>query len=377
MLMSYVLDAGRFGHALDALAPRYFNHAAVDYNDVIGSGKAKVALRPRRVREGRALCGRGRRHRAAACRRCCRPRMVAEHVTTRLRDAGAAAAAGAGAHGAARHLDRPRRCCRASRANSRSAAPRWRPRCASSPAIRTSIPAARSSSATSCSARCSLPGGTKTKTGAVVDRRARARRARRARPSSCRRRSWNGGRSPSSNRPTPMRCPATSTRRPSACTRIMRWPRRRPGASRRRSRTCRTSRSAPRKAARSAAPSWRRRAQARLGRLFADRAAPARRDRRRAGAAAGLQGRARHPRHDGVGNVRRAGEGDAGRRAPPRQGDQFRHHLRHLGVRAGEPACASRARRPAPTSRSISSASPASAPTWTRRRRSRRRTAMC
>jgi DNA polymerase-1 len=44
MLMSYVLDAGRFGHSLDALAPRYFNHAAVDYNDVIGTGKAKVTF---------------------------------------------------------------------------------------------------------------------------------------------------------------------------------------------------------------------------------------------------------------------------------------------------------------------------------------------
>src|SRR6185295_7583203 len=44
MLMSYVLDAGRYGHGIDALAPRYFNHAAVDYNDVIGTGKAKVAF---------------------------------------------------------------------------------------------------------------------------------------------------------------------------------------------------------------------------------------------------------------------------------------------------------------------------------------------
>jgi len=44
MLMSYVLDAGRFGHSLDALGPRYFNHAVVDYNDVIGSGKAKVTF---------------------------------------------------------------------------------------------------------------------------------------------------------------------------------------------------------------------------------------------------------------------------------------------------------------------------------------------
>jgi DNA polymerase-1 len=44
MLMSYVLDAGRFGHDIDALAPRYFSHTAVDYNDVIGTGKAKVTF---------------------------------------------------------------------------------------------------------------------------------------------------------------------------------------------------------------------------------------------------------------------------------------------------------------------------------------------
>ncbi|MEJ0074925.1 MAG: DNA polymerase I [Alphaproteobacteria bacterium] len=44
MLMSYVLDAGRFGHTLDALAPRYFDHMAMDYNDVIGTGKAKVTF---------------------------------------------------------------------------------------------------------------------------------------------------------------------------------------------------------------------------------------------------------------------------------------------------------------------------------------------
>jgi|tagenome__1003787_1003787.scaffolds.fasta_scaffold20961384_2 DNA polymerase-1 len=44
MLMSYVLDAGRFGHTLDALAPRYFDHVVMDYTDVIGSGKAKVTF---------------------------------------------------------------------------------------------------------------------------------------------------------------------------------------------------------------------------------------------------------------------------------------------------------------------------------------------
>ena len=53
-------------------------------------------------------------------------------------------------------------------------------------------------------------------------------------------------------------------------------------------------------------------------------------------------------------------EGHAGRSAPPRQGDQFRHHLRHLRLRPRQPA-----RHPARGGRrlhqdAISSASPAS-----------------
>ncbi len=78
--------------------------------------------------------------------------------------------------------------------------------------------------------------------------------------------------------------------------------------------------------------------EARLRRLFADRAAAARRDRRHRAAAQGVPRRPRHPRHDRVGNVRRAGEEHAGRSAPPRQGDQFRHHLRHLRLRPRQPA---------------------------------------
>ena len=48
--------------------------------------------------------------------------------------------------------------------------------------------------------------------------------------------------------------------------------------------------------------------------------------------------RPRHSRDDGVGNVRRADQGHAERDPPPCQGDQFRHHLRHLGVRPRQPA---------------------------------------
>ncbi len=44
MLMSYVLDAGRSDHGLDPLARRYFDHATIDFNEVAGSGKAKVTF---------------------------------------------------------------------------------------------------------------------------------------------------------------------------------------------------------------------------------------------------------------------------------------------------------------------------------------------
>jgi DNA polymerase-1 len=44
MLMSYVLDAGRSDHGLDPLAQRYFGHKTLDFNEVAGSGKAKLSF---------------------------------------------------------------------------------------------------------------------------------------------------------------------------------------------------------------------------------------------------------------------------------------------------------------------------------------------
>src|ERR1700730_7647176 len=44
MLMSYVLDAGRAGHALAALSQRYLDHAAIDFNQLTGSGKSKLTF---------------------------------------------------------------------------------------------------------------------------------------------------------------------------------------------------------------------------------------------------------------------------------------------------------------------------------------------
>ena len=44
MLMSYVLDAGRYGHALEPLANRYFDHATIDLNAITGSGKSRITF---------------------------------------------------------------------------------------------------------------------------------------------------------------------------------------------------------------------------------------------------------------------------------------------------------------------------------------------
>jgi DNA polymerase-1 len=44
LLLSYVLDAGRHGHDLAALAQRYFDHATIDLNAITGTGKAKITF---------------------------------------------------------------------------------------------------------------------------------------------------------------------------------------------------------------------------------------------------------------------------------------------------------------------------------------------
>ena len=95
--------------------------------------KGEGRLRLRRVREGRALCRRGRRPGAAADAGAAAAHGRRAH-DQRLRDAGAAAAAGAGAHGAARHLGRPPGAVaavgrvRAARRRARSRSPRARRR---------------------------------------------------------------------------------------------------------------------------------------------------------------------------------------------------------------------------------------------------------
>ena len=44
MLQSYVLDAGRSNHGLDALASGYFGHVTIEHDALIGSGKSRVTF---------------------------------------------------------------------------------------------------------------------------------------------------------------------------------------------------------------------------------------------------------------------------------------------------------------------------------------------
>lgn len=44
MLMSYVLGAGLHGHGLDELADRYFQHKMISYDEVTGTGRAKITF---------------------------------------------------------------------------------------------------------------------------------------------------------------------------------------------------------------------------------------------------------------------------------------------------------------------------------------------
>ena len=69
---------------------------------------ARSTLRPSvEIEQGHRLCGRGCRHDVAALAACSKPRLAAEGLVSVYETAGAAAGAGAGRDGAARHLDRP------------------------------------------------------------------------------------------------------------------------------------------------------------------------------------------------------------------------------------------------------------------------------
>ena len=337
MLMSYVLDAGRFGHSLDALGPRYFNHAVVDYNDVIGSGKAKVAFDNVAFEKAAPYVAEDADI-ALRLSEVLKARMIAEHVMSVYET-----------------LERPllpvlarmeRRGISVDRQVLSRLSGEFAQRGA---ALETEVrtlagdpnfnPGSPKQLGDILFGKMRLPGGTKTKSGQwstgarVLDELAEqghriaaedpAMAAGHQAQVDLHRRAAGLHQSDHEPRAYELRAGGDADR-PALVV----------GAEP-------AEHSDPQRGGPQDPPCLRGDAgqQACVGRLLADRAAAARRDRRRAGAAAGVQGRARHPCHDGVRDVRRADQGHAGRRAPPRQGDQLRHHLWHLGVRAGEPAC--------------------------------------
>ena len=182
---------------------------AYRFGEVAGNGKASSPSIACRSTRPTAICRRGcRRHAAAVA--LLKPRLVAEHMITVYET-----------------LERPlvpvlaRMERRGIAIDRRSVAPVGRIRAGAMARSKTrssalagerSISARPSSSATSCSARWACPAARKTKTGAWSTR-PRVLEDLAERAMRCRRRSSNGARSPSCDRPIPTRCRASSIRR--------------------------------------------------------------------------------------------------------------------------------------------------------------------
>jgi len=81
MLLSFVLDGGRHGHGMDELAELHLDHKTIKYEDVTGSGKAKVSFDYVPLEKARDYAAEDadvtlQLHQAL------KPRLVAEHMVT-------------------------------------------------------------------------------------------------------------------------------------------------------------------------------------------------------------------------------------------------------------------------------------------------------
>src|SRR5262245_55568572 len=81
MLMSYVVDAGRYSHDIGPLANRYFDYAAIDPNEMTGSGKSRITFDCVPIEKAAAYAAEGA---DLTLRRwlALKPRMAAEHTRT-------------------------------------------------------------------------------------------------------------------------------------------------------------------------------------------------------------------------------------------------------------------------------------------------------
>ena len=81
MLMSYVLDAGRANHGIDALSKRYLDHATIEFSEVTGSGKSRIAFDCVQIDKA-AQYAAERADLALRLWHVLKPRMAAEHTAT-------------------------------------------------------------------------------------------------------------------------------------------------------------------------------------------------------------------------------------------------------------------------------------------------------
>ena len=335
MLMSYALDAGRNSHALGPLAEHTFNHAAADLNALIKAGKSKITFDAVAIERATEYAA----EKADIVFRlwlALKPRLVAERVLTVYET-----------------LERPliavlARMERRGISIDRDVLSRLSGEFAQEAASleaeinelagETVNPGSPKQLGDILYGKLGLAWRHQDQDRAMGDRRAGAGRAGRAGPHAAaedprlaasveaeidlHRRAAGLRQSGDASRPYQLRARLDHDR---AAVVVRPQPAEHPGAHRGRPqdppRLCRRAGN-----------------EARLRRLFADRAAASRRDRRHRALAESFPRRARHSCDDGVGNVRRADQGHAARSAPPRQGDQFRHRLRHLGLRPCQPA---------------------------------------
>ncbi|TFV37823.1 DNA polymerase I [Bradyrhizobium niftali] len=79
-LISYVLDAGRGSHGLESLAERWFGHAMLKEGELLGSGKGKITFDQVPIDKAAPLSAEGA-DMALRVWRVLKPRLIAEHMT--------------------------------------------------------------------------------------------------------------------------------------------------------------------------------------------------------------------------------------------------------------------------------------------------------